>query len=448
MINFGNETEKMEFKKTTGELHDAVIDMTAILNKHESGTVYFGVMPNGDVKGFQVVESTLRDISRVVFESIKPQIYPQIEKITIDGRDIVEVKFDGKDRPYSAYGKYYIRVADESREMTPAELKSMMLEGELATQWEMRETECSLDDIDEEALKTFYERATAYGRLPQEPFHAENLLGKLGLIRNGKLNNAGRVLFGKTGAVVLKLAVFASDEKLTFLDINREENNIFRLVDEAENYIKRNIRWRAEINGLRREEIPEIPLNALREIIINSFAHAQYGTSSQHEIDIHPGKIVIYNPGEFPSRFSPEDFATQNLSSILRNELIAKTLYLCHDIESFGSGFRRVYTSCAEANVKCAYNKLPYGFSFVFFRNNSGEQSRIVVDYSHEPDFLTSNESKVYEFLKEQPNLTKEELASKIDKTPRTVQRVLNSLKKKQKIIRVGTSQKGYWQVQ
>ena len=52
MINFGHETEELEFKKTTGELHDAVIDMAAILNKHEKGTLYFGVWPNGDVKGF------------------------------------------------------------------------------------------------------------------------------------------------------------------------------------------------------------------------------------------------------------------------------------------------------------------------------------------------------------------------------------------------------------
>ncbi len=448
MINFGHETEILEFKKTTGELHDAVIDVAAILNKHEAGTVYFGVLPNGDVKGFQIVESTLRDISRIVYESIKPQIYPQIEKITIDGRDIIEVKFDGKDRPYSAYGKYYIRVADESREMTPSELKNMMPESEFSVQWEKRETEFSLEDIDEEALRSFYERATACGRLPQDVFDPKTLLEKLGLIQNGNLNNAGHVLFGKTGPVVLKLAVFASDEKLTFLDINRIENNIFRLIDEAENYIKRNIRWRAEIKGLRREEIPEIPLSALREIVINSFAHAQYGTCSQHEIDIHPGKIVIYNPGEFPSRFSPEDFATQNLSSILRNELIAKTLYLCHDIESFGSGFKRVYTSCAEAGVKCSYDKMPYGFSFVFFRNDLNGQTQSVADHISEVGMLTASEAKVYELLKVQPNLTKEELAVNINKTTKTVQRALNGLKEKQKIIRIGTNQKGYWQVQ
>ncbi len=447
MINFGHETEELEFKKTTGELHDAMTDIAAMLNKHERGTLYFGVLPNGDVKGFQVTESTLRDVSRVVYESIKPQIYPQIRQITIDGSDIIEVRFDGVNKPYSAYGKFYIRVADESREMNPEELKSMMIESALSEKWEQRETEFTIDDVDKEALKRFYEKATACGRLPAEGLDEEKLLGRLGLMKNGRLNNAGNVLFGAKGPVVLKMAVFATDEKLTFLDINRLENNIFRLADEAVNYVNKNIRWRAEIKGLYREEIPEIPQNALREIVVNSFAHAQYGGMTQHEIDIHPGKVVIYNPGEFPAKLSPEDFASQDLSSVLRNELIAKTLYLCHDIESFGSGFKRVFASCEEANVKFSYSRMPFGFSFIFYRNDinrgGGENKK---PRTQKNDF-TPSEAKVYDLIKSQPSLTRSEIAGRIGKTVKTVQRAFDGLQSKRLITRVGTSRNGYWEV-
>ena len=447
MINFGHETEELEFKRSTGEVHDAMKDVVAILNKHEKGILYFGVAPNGDVKGLQVAESTLRDVSRVVFESIKPQIYPQIQKITIDGCDIIEVKVSGKNKPYSAYGKYYIRVADESRELTPAELKEMMLSSEYSERWEQFETEYTIKDVDEAALKDFYNRATACGRLPDEGFDAEKLLNKLSLLKNGKLNNAGYVLFGNNGPVTLKMAVFASDEKLTFLDINRAEDNIFRLVDTALTYIKKNIRWRAEIGSVTREEIPEIPLKALREIVINSFAHAQYGTTTQHEIDIHPGKVVIYNPGEFPPEFSPEDFATKNLSSIIRNELIAKVLYLCHDIESFGSGFKRVYTLCNQNGVECSYEKTPIGFSFVFLRNDPNAKINVPKNDKNVPIFLSKTEKAVYELLKVQPNLTREELSIEISKTVKTVQRALDGLKAKGLIARVGNTRTGYWRI-
>lgn len=447
MINFGHETEELEFKRSTGEVHDAMKDVVAILNKHEKGILYFGVAPNGDVKGLQVAESTLRDVSRVVFESIKPQIYPQIQKITIDGCDIIEVKFSGKNKPYSAYGKYYIRVADESRELTPAELKEMMLSSEYSERWEQFETEYTIKDVDEAALKDFYNRATACGRLPDEGFDAEKLLNKLSLLKNGTLNNAGYVLFGNNGPITLKMAVFASDEKLTFLDINRAEDNIFRLVDTALTYIKKNIRWRAEIGSVTREEIPEIPLKALREIVINSFAHAQYGTTTQHEIDIHPGKVVIYNPGEFPPEFSPEDFATKNLSSIIRNELIARVLYLCHDIESFGSGFKRVYTLCNQNGVECSYEKTPIGFSFVFLRNDPNAKINVPKNDKSVSIILSKTEKAVYELLKVQPNLTREELSIEISKTVKTVQRALDGLKTKGLISRVGTNRSGYWKI-
>ena len=41
------------------------------------------------------------------------------------------------------------------------------------------------------------------------------------------------------------------------------------------------------------EQIPEIPMEALREIIVNSFAHADYRGLSENEIDITPTQVEI-----------------------------------------------------------------------------------------------------------------------------------------------------------
>lgn len=48
-MNLGKENEQIEFKESTSELSDALIDITAILNKHNCETLYFGVKNNGDV---------------------------------------------------------------------------------------------------------------------------------------------------------------------------------------------------------------------------------------------------------------------------------------------------------------------------------------------------------------------------------------------------------------
>ena len=90
------------------------------------------------------------------------------------------------------------------------------------------------------------------------------------------------------------------------------EDNIMNLLKAAEEYILKNIRWRAEIVGLTREEIPEIPVAVIREVLANGFAHAIYNGQTYHEICIHPGMISIYSPGTYASEFSPEEYIQGN----------------------------------------------------------------------------------------------------------------------------------------
>ena len=75
-MNLGIESEKMEFKKSTSELIDGVISLSAMLNKHNEGTVYFGVKNNGDVIGQKDLnENTLRDVSRKISEGISHKLF-------------------------------------------------------------------------------------------------------------------------------------------------------------------------------------------------------------------------------------------------------------------------------------------------------------------------------------------------------------------------------------
>ena len=130
---------------------------------------------------------------------------------------------------------------------------------------------------------------------------------------------------------------------------------ICNLLKTAENYILKNIRWRIEISGRERKEIPEIPVGVIREVLANSFAHAVYGERTTHEICIHPGMITVYNPGEYASDFSPEEYIKKNIESEIRNEKIAKVLYTDKSIEQFGSGFKRINSLCSDAKLRYSY---------------------------------------------------------------------------------------------
>lgn len=456
-MNLGKESETLEFKKTTGELKEAMVSISSILNKHGVGTLYFGVKPNGDVIGQDVSESSLRDVSRLVYESIKPQIYPVIQEETLDGRHVIKVEFHGEDYPYSAMGRYYLRTADEDREVTPAELRQFFVANEYKEKWEKSKSQCLAKQVDKETVKNFCKRAISVGRMADGRYTVQTVLKRFGFVDGDYLTNAGNVLFGNSHPVTLKVAIFATDEKLTFLDMQMYEDNILNLLGVAEKYILKNINWRSEIVGMEREEIPEIPIAAVREILANSYAHAVYNGSTYHEICIYPSKVTIYSPGSFASTYSPEDYINKNIQSSIRNAAISKILYLNKSIEQFGSGFKRINSLCKEAGIKYSYEFADNGFTFIFYRKtknilawkNENKTDGTVngIESGTVNISLNKNEQAVYSLLEKNPYYTRQELADATSKSLRTIQRTLDSLRKKDLIERIGSDRSGYWEV-
>ncbi|MEG1825272.1 MAG: ATP-binding protein, partial [Cloacibacillus sp.] len=109
MISLGIETETLEFKKSTGEMKEAVDSICAILNKHGAGELYFGVRSDGIPIGQTITEKTLRDISAAIENHITPQIFPEITVTYLNERACILIKFEGANIPYFAYGKAKIR---------------------------------------------------------------------------------------------------------------------------------------------------------------------------------------------------------------------------------------------------------------------------------------------------------------------------------------------------
>ncbi len=363
----------------------------------------------------------------------------------IDGSDVISLDFSGEDVPYSAFGKYYIRIADEDRELSPSELRKIMISKEYEENWENKTTNQTINDVDEQTVKSFFDSAISCGRMPEIEYDKLRILEQIGLMNKKYLTNAGVCLFSSKKPIALKMAVFATEHKETFLDMVRIEGNIFQLINEAVQYIIKNIRWQVKINndGIHRIEIPEIPLEAIREAVINSFAHARYDVSVQHEVDIFSNRISISNPGSFANEFEPIDFYTRDIRSYLRNEIIAKTLYLCKDVESFGSGIRKIYTLCKDSNVSISYINEETAFTLEFSRidrNNTPSNGEI-------NGGITDIELMLFSTLKEHSRLTNTELAKILNKSERTISRLLATLKSKKLIERVGSNKTGYWKV-
>lgn len=314
----------------------------------------------------------------------------------------------------------------------------MMISKEYEENWCDKLTSYTIADVKEECLLKFYENATECGRLPKIGFNKETLLIQHNLLRNSFLTNAGVMLFGNSNPITLKLVVFATSERITILDMKTIKGNIFELINESMNFVIKNIRWKVIIDGEspQRREVPEIPLVALREVIINSFAHARYDGNVQHEIDIYSNRISITNPGSFANEFTLNDFFYRDLKSYLRNQSIADVLYLCKDVETCGHGLKKVYRLCKEAKVDISYINNENDFTIEFSRidrNQDGE--------------LSKEEFSVLSVFKTNKNAIKDDVIRQTGLSSRTIDRIIKSLKEKALLRRIGSNKNGYWEV-
>jgi len=436
------ESETLELKRSVSELDEGIISIVAILNKHQRGKLCFGIKNSGEVVGQTVGEKTIRDVSKAIADHIEPKIYPKITKEIIDSKTCIMVDFEGIETPYLAFGRAYIRIGDEDRQLSAKELEKFILKKHKVS-WENGISDKTIKDVNSRTLREFVRKANEAKRINFRFTNVESVLKKLDLMKDGKILKAVEVLFCDYNTLEVQAAIFAGEDKLTFLDIKQFKGNLFSLLEQSELYIKEHINWRAKLEGMRREEIPEIPVRAITEAIVNSLCHRDYNELKGNEVAIFKDRVEIYNPGQFPEEFEPEDFIKGEERSILRNPLIANTLYLSADIERWGSGLKRIYTACSEANVKVDFKKLKSGFLVIFYRKEI-PKDRLV---DRLVGGLVESQKKILELIQENAHISKKQMAESLGISETAVDKNIATLKKKGILKRVGPAKGGYWEV-
>jgi ATP-dependent DNA helicase RecG len=442
------ESETIEFKKSTAELKEAVISITAMLNKHGHGAVFFGIDDRtGKVLGMSIGRNTLKEITQAVVDNTEPKVFPNVEHRKIDDKDCIVVEAHGVNTPYFAYGRAYIRVGESDKALSVHEIEARILSRKKLL-WESEISGRQLKDVDVKTLKDYMKMANDEGRINFKYSNVKTTLRKLHLLSGEKLLKAAEVLFCNDNSMEVQAAVFAGTDKVTFLDIKKFKGNIFSLRKQAEAYVKEHIKWRAEITSGPRKEIPEIPVDAIREAIGNSLCHRDYTNPKGNEVAVFKDRVDIYNPGVFPDELSPEDFIKGDGYSILRNPLIAETMYMSADIEKWASGLKRIYDECTATGIKVEFKRVKTGFVVSFHRpkweegeglGEGGQKSKV--------KSKVKSKGKVIEMIAQNPSVTIPEIAAALDMSIPGIEKIIRSLKKENRLRRIGPDKGGHWEL-
>ena len=441
MLNLGKENETLEFKESTAEFEKACKAIVAMLNKSGKGTIYFGVKDNGDVIGHNIGKDTLSTLADRIKDSIKPSIYPTITSKQFGDKNVICVDFKGQNKPYAYKGAFFIRVEQQNLVIEPAILRELIKEShEYNDRWENELTPFGVDYIDNDTVDLYYRQALSMGRINKFDHTSEELLTQMRLIVDGKLTNAGLYLFGNNCPLVYKAVEYPTTERLNPIDLKRFEGNIFQLINQVNNFINQKMSWRVEVNGIHRTEIPEVPVVAIREIVINSLVHCDYYADSEHQISIDPENIEIYNPGCFVE-FTPFDYIERVLPSRTKHKVIQGVIFKAFDVETLGRGLKRMDNACKEYNISWDFCKYNFGFSFTFKRPNFNSIAKF--------EMLTPCAKLLYEYMKNNSGILDNiKLAmSVLNKKERATYNIISQLVDNKLIERVGSNKTGYWRI-
>lgn len=312
------ESDRLEFKKTTGQRTAAAKTVCAMLNG-VGGLVIFGVSDKGEIAGQQVSTKTLEDVSNEI-RKIEPPAFPDIETISLkSGKTAIVIHVTGNRGIYAYSGRSYIRSGPTIIQMPRSEYNGRLMEQLHATRrWENEPVAdgVSASDLDEEEIQTLVANSVRIGRMePPQNADTASVLRGLNLIRDDRLLNAAVVLFGRDlwshyPQCEIRLARFRGENRLgDFIDNRQYKGNAFSLLRRAERFLMDHVPIAGRVipGKMVREDNPWYPPSATREAIANAICHRDYTEpGGAVALAMHNERLEVINPGELHFGITPD----------------------------------------------------------------------------------------------------------------------------------------------
>ncbi|MFA6088932.1 MAG: RNA-binding domain-containing protein [Candidatus Woesearchaeota archaeon] len=441
------ESETIEFKKSLSQLDESLKTICSFLN-HKGGTLYFGIDDSGKTIGLTISSNTLKQISQKIADKIKPNILCDVCEIEMDGKNIIEVVVkEGINKPYFLDGISYKRTASETRIIPPDELKRLFHE---TRKWD--EDICknsSLKDIDYKKFSYYIgEKQKKRNHKDTDKISKEQQLENISATKQGIPTNAGILFFGNypqkffSNAKLHAVRFKGNDVTKTTLDSAMIEGSIFEIANDAENFLRKNIRLtgkRVE-SSFQREDKFEYPILAIREAIINALIHRDYEEAGEVKLFIFDNRLEITNPGPFPVGVDPN-----NPKHKPRNNLLCQYMYDIGDIEKYGSGIRNMELICKDSGNELPIYNIDNYDTKIMFKSIITEESEHKVPKS--PRKVPEKSQKILDAITENSSISREEISIKLGETKDTIQSRLRKLIKDGIIKRVGPDKGGHWEI-
>ncbi|MCX5797008.1 MAG: putative DNA binding domain-containing protein [Elusimicrobia bacterium] len=425
-------------------------DIVAFANT-KGGTLLLGVRDDGSIRGEQLTNDLKARINSLA-HNCKPAI--AVETAQAGGLVAIEVP-EGSQKPYSCASGYYRRLDGSTQKMGHEELRLMFREHDA---WPFEARPAPVPGFAgmsrAKALAFAAEAGIKIARTPTADF-----LRSLKVADANGVNNAGALFFAKQVRDSLPqaqttLLAFKGTDRVHIYDRRDVRDDLFTQFQEAMQFLEKHLNVRSEIKGVDRQDIYELPLEALREAVVNALMHRDYSvTGTQVSVDVFDDRVEITNPGGLPKGLAPG--ALGKGVSIRRNELVADLFARLHKVERAGTGIQRMRAAMAAAGLQEPEFETHGFFRTVLYRSpefalsapGTRVETRVETRVKTGVETVVKARALMLELIRCDPAITGPKMAESTGLTLKGVEWNLDALKKQGVLKHVGPRKGGRWEV-
>ena len=364
------ENSRVEFKRDDIHPDQLTKEMSALLNL-EGGVILLGVEKDGQISGLTRTREAAEEwVMTIARNNLQPPTTPIWTSIVMDdGRTvgIVELPPDSPSKPHKAKrGKAWItftRVGSESQEATREE-EGRLYQAAGLVRYEMKPVpDMGVDSLDIDRVEN-YLRDVLKRSVPAQT----DTEGWRRLLLNTDLlvaagdrecaSVAGQLLFGENPNRRLPQAGVTA---AAFGGVNKDYNTVDEervrgpitpvvskrgatldkgVIDRTVDFVKRNMGSIAWLEDGRRRRKRALPLDAIREAIVNAVVHRDYAhEGTDVEVSLYADRLEVISPGRLPNGVTVEKMK-EGVVRVARNELLKEILRDYRYVEHQGMGVR------------------------------------------------------------------------------------------------------------
>lgn len=470
------ENKEIEFKRELPERSGKYMKTIVAFANSYGGKLIIGVEDTtreiigvDERVAFQMMDS----IANAVSDSCMPTIIPDITLQTVENKKVIVVEVAAStQRPYyiKSLGRekgVYIRSAGTTRHADETRIKELLFEGAnksfdqaICLGLEITEKDISnlCNNLYDTAINNCYSEETKHEI--KKP--TKNNLLSWGVIaeKDGKLypTNSFVLLTGnELIPTKIQCGVFKGDNRAIFVDRREFTGSIQNQIEEAYRYVLSKINLGAEIEGLYRQDMYEMPIGSIREIIANAVTHRSYLEPGNVQVALYDNRLEVTSPGMLLNGVTVEKI--REGYSKVRNRAIANAFSYMKIIEEWGSGIPRMFDEFSKYGLaEPELIDMDGDFRVNLYRKNkpSKNGTDFGTDFGTDKKMARTIEMagsskrglrimSIVNLMKKNETITVAEIVKRLESSTRTIKRDIEFLKENEVIRREGNTKTGKW---